>query len=231
MIETKDLQQFVGLKKEALQKSFDQAKATSDQAWARVEGIWRMNKEVPAKIAELKERWTRIHRIHDKESQKLAALVGSNFAPAEEIEDCSVQESAVQPEADTQGSPSLQKEWKQVLQGQTVQKIEKSGRNQFEVHTVDPEQLSARRRPPPDRPPDKPPPCKGASGGSLHERAGSRHLGQLASSSCGSHSLSGIAAHLESIQINVQSPSNYSETWVVIFSSAEEKITAQVSEG
>jgi hypothetical protein len=77
-----------------------------------------------------------------------------------------------------------------------------------EFRREDPEQLSARRGPPTDRPPDKPPPWKGAVRGSLIERAGSPTASQLASSSCGKHGWSGTPAHLESIQIIVQSPSN-----------------------
>jgi hypothetical protein len=44
--------------------------------------------------------------------------------------------------------------------------------------------------------------------GSLIERAGSPYVSQLASSSCGKHGLSGTPAHLQSMQIIVQSPSN-----------------------
>jgi hypothetical protein len=73
---------------------------------------------------------------------------------------------------------------------------------------VDIDQISARRGPPTDRPPGDPPPCIGASRGSLQERAGSRHLSQLASSH-GTHSLSGNATPLESIQYRVYAPSNY----------------------
>jgi hypothetical protein len=83
-------------------------------------------------------------------------------------------------------------------------------RSHHGVSRVDPTQLSARRRAPTNRRPDKPPPGKGAMVGSLIERAGSPYLSQLASSSCGSHSLSGTAAQLESFQSNVQSPSTFS---------------------
>jgi hypothetical protein len=75
---------------------------------------------------------------------------------------------------------------------------------------VDPTQLSARRGPPTDRPPDKPPSCKGASRGCLQERAGTRHASQLASFTRGSYSLSGNATPLQTMQIKVCAPSNYS---------------------
>jgi hypothetical protein len=61
--------------------------------------------------------------------------------------------------------------------------------------------LSARRGPPTDRPPDKPPPWKGAPRGCLQERAGTRHVSQLASFTRGSHCSSGNASPLETMQI------------------------------
>jgi hypothetical protein len=75
---------------------------------------------------------------------------------------------------------------------------------------VDPTQLSARRGPPTDRPPDKPPPCKGALRGSLQERAGTRHVSQLASFTRGYYSLSGNDTPLQKMHLKVFSPSNYS---------------------
>jgi hypothetical protein len=75
---------------------------------------------------------------------------------------------------------------------------------------ADPEQVSARRGPPTDRPPDKPPPCEGASRGCLQERAGTRHVSQLASFTRGPYSLSGNATSLQTMQFEVCAPSNYS---------------------
>jgi hypothetical protein len=71
-----------------------------------------------------------------------------------------------------------------------------------------PEAQSDGSGPATDRAPGDPPPCKGASRGSLQERAGSRHISQLASSRW-IHSLSGNATPLESIQYKVYAPSNY----------------------
>jgi hypothetical protein len=70
-----------------------------------------------------------------------------------------------------------------------------------------PDVQSDRRGPPTDRPPDDPPPCKGASRGSLQERAGFRHASQL-SSGRGNNGLSGNAALSEKIQNKVQTSSN-----------------------
>jgi hypothetical protein len=79
-------------------------------------------------------------------------------------------------------------------------------------------QVSCHRGPPTDRPPDKPPPvgillstspagvkpppCKGASRGCLQERAGARHVSQLASFTRGSYGLSGNATPLQTMQFN-----------------------------
>jgi hypothetical protein len=71
----------------------------------------------------------------------------------------------------------------------------------------DPDTQRDRRGPPTDRPPDKPPPWKGAVRGSLQERAGSRHASQLLSAR-GINGLSGNAALLQKMQIEVQTPSN-----------------------
>jgi hypothetical protein len=168
--------------------------------------------EIRNRQRDLKERLIRIHRNHDNESRKLAALVAWIVTSDDEAEDQPVQEFASHPEADKQGFSSFQKELTQFLQPETVQRIEKSGRNDFEGHTVDLEQLSARRGPPTDRPPGQPPPCKGAIVESLTERAGSPYLSQLASSSCGSYSLSGNATPLQQMQFEVCAPSNYSAT-------------------
>jgi hypothetical protein len=75
---------------------------------------------------------------------------------------------------------------------------------------VDPTQLSARRGPPTDRPPDKPPPWKGASRRCLLERAGTRHVSQLASFTRGSYCLSGNATPLQKMRIEWCAPSNNS---------------------
>jgi hypothetical protein len=61
-----------------------------------------------------------------------------------------------------------------------------------------------------DGPPDKPSPCKGASRECLQERAGTRHVSQLASFTRGSYSLSGNATPLQTMQFEVCTPSNYS---------------------
>jgi hypothetical protein len=70
--------------------------------------------------------------------------------------------------------------------------------------------VNSHRGPPTDRPPDKPPPWKGASRGCLQERAGTRHVSQLASFSRGSHCSSGNASPLQTMQIGGCAPSNNS---------------------
>jgi hypothetical protein len=54
-------------------------------------------------------------------------------------------------------------------------------------------QVSSHRGPPTDRPPDIPPPAVGVFAGYRQERAGTRHLCQLASFSRSVHCLSGLS--------------------------------------
>jgi hypothetical protein len=84
------------------------------------------------------------------------------------------------------------------------------GRNLLGERSLEGVQLSSHRGPHTDRPPDKPPPWKGASRGCLSERAGTRHLTQLASFTRGSYCSSSNASPLQTMQIGGCAPSNNS---------------------
>jgi hypothetical protein len=161
-------------------------------------------KHARADLLEIRQRaarkLTKIERLQAKESQEL-------FPPT-----CSKSDQA-QPSLATVAHPGVfrTEHFQEVgLEVQWTQAREVCWRNQLGDTRVDPEQLSSRRGPPRDRPPGRPPPCKGASRGCLRESAGTLYASQSDSFTRVSHSLSGNATSLQTMQNKVCAPSNYS---------------------
>jgi hypothetical protein len=202
----KELQEEVREERMRLKPTLDTAEFRYDEARSKVDGIRQNEDPIEFRQVELRERWLRIHRIRDNEFKGPGIRqVPKKSRRAEKKEK---REAVYAFELSIRASEEFH------LKGEGLYEAEDGNAGYEETQVEDeqeeqgvPEEQNDRRGPATDRHSSDPPPCKGAARGSLQERAGSRHDGQL-SSARGNNGLSGNAALLEKIQVKVQSPSN-----------------------
>jgi hypothetical protein len=128
---------------------------------------------------ELREIWHRIHRIRVKEFKTLGLHQESKKRNRRAAKKGRKETGTVTGQkARSSTEIRSEREDRQTAKGGPTSYAEVQPKVELKA-SGDPDPQSGKKGRPTDRPPDKPPPWKGASRGSLQERAGSRHASQL----------------------------------------------------